>query len=375
MDAYRSKRSASQQKDLIESLGYLDLRGLIQMRSPEEEYCIFEDWTLEASQLRRVHLGRRVAGGGRAAVQVYDLKKRKYISRTSMDSELALVTANLTLAGPGKLFYDPFVGTGSFPIACAHFGAVCLGSDIDGRSIRGDGQGKDLMGNFLQYDLVGRWLDGFVADLTHSPVRQARWLDGIVCDPPYGVREGPKVLGSRDMEKKEALIIDGVLAHRLVSWPTLYGERLIQHSRRAGYIPPKRPYGFDAMLEDILHCAATMLVDHGRLSLWMPTANDESEHLDIPSHPCLERVSVCVQTFNKCGFLFLSLHSLRWKPHLIHSGSRRLLTYRRRQACEVDPSERNARVVDLSPARGQGANDLNPFRKRVSFLFSKCCLT
>ncbi len=57
------------------------------------------------------------------------------------------------------------------------------------------------------------------------------------------------------------------------------------------------------MLEDLLEFAAFMLVDGGRLSLWMPTANDEDVVLGIPAHPCLDLVSVCVQTFNKCAFL------------------------------------------------------------------------
>lgn len=54
------------------------------------------------------------------------------------------------------------------------------------------------------------------------------------------------------------------------------------------------------MLDDLMEFAATMLVDNGRLSFWMPTANDEELLLEIPSHPYLELVSVCVQTFNKC---------------------------------------------------------------------------
>ena len=71
--------------------------------------------------------------------------------------------------------------------------------------------------------------------------------------------------------------------------------------RQEKYIPPKKPYSFEAMLEDLLEFATVMLVDNGRLSLWMPTANDEDVLLGIPTHPCLELVSVCVQTFNKCA--------------------------------------------------------------------------
>ena len=56
------------------------------------------------------------------------------------------------------------------------------------------------------------------------------------------------------------------------------------------------------MLGDILHFAAMRLVDEGRLSIWMPTANDEEVELGIPQHPSLELVSSCVQVFNKCDF-------------------------------------------------------------------------
>ncbi len=160
----------------------------------------------------KVYLGRRIAGSARDIINTYDLKKRKYISTTSMDSELALVTANLTLAAPNKLFYDPFVGTGSFPIACSHFGAMGLGSDIDGRSVRGKAS-RNILTNFQQYGLVDMFMDSFISDLTHTPLRNTTLFDGIVCDPPYGVREGLKVLGSRDGTGKELVIIDGIPAH------------------------------------------------------------------------------------------------------------------------------------------------------------------
>jgi tRNA (guanine10-N2)-methyltransferase len=40
---------------------------------------------------------------------------------------------------PGSFVYDPFVGTGSFLLTSAQFGAFTMGSDIDGRQIRGKG--------------------------------------------------------------------------------------------------------------------------------------------------------------------------------------------------------------------------------------------
>lgn len=330
MDCFQGSRPLPEQRALIETFSFLSFTGPVRMKNPDVEFCILEDWGFDAqvngiTEPRKIWLGRFVGGSERDIIQKYDLKKRKYISTTSMDSELALVTANISLARPGALFYDPFVGTGSFPVACSHFGAVSFGSDIDGRSIRGKGE-RSLLANFRQYGLTHQFGDSFVADLTNTPLRETRFLDGIVCDPPYGVREGLKVLGNRDQSKPRGPVYQGGNAHHL----------------QPGYVPPKRPYSFLAMLDDILDFAALSLVPGGRLSFWMPTSNEAEEEIATPSHPCLELKSVCSQSFNK------------W--------SRRLITYRRREDGEVPETE----ALRERGARGEGvsADELNPFRKR-----------
>ena len=225
LDIYQSKCSLAELNQKLQQFTYLGFNGPIVMNNAEQNFCIFEDcdWGLPNGAPNRVFLGRWIAGSSRGILNHYTLKKRKYISTTSMDSELALLTANLTLAAPGKVFYDPFVGTGSFPIACAHFGATNLGSDIDGRSVRGK-NGINILTNFQQYGLSGGYLDSFIGDVTHSPLRtstsasQKRFLDGIICDPPYGVREGLKVLGSRDGGGKEIIWLqNGEAAHLYAS--------------------------------------------------------------------------------------------------------------------------------------------------------------
>lgn len=218
-DAFQGSRSTTEQRKLIEAFRFLGFEGSIKMKNPDQEFCLSEEWQFDAAALgvhepQAVHFGRLVGGTDRDVIQKYDLKKRKYISTTSMDSELALVTANISLAAPGKLFYDPFVGTGSFPIACSHFGALTWGSDIDGRSIRGKGK-TSLYSNFVQYSLTDVFGDSFVADLTNTPLRAARLFDGIVCDPPYGVREGLKVLGNRDPMKPKGPVYQDGQAHHL----------------------------------------------------------------------------------------------------------------------------------------------------------------
>lgn len=99
------------------------------------------------------------------------------------------------------------------------------------------------------------------------------------------------------------------------------------------------------MLNDILHFASETLVDNGRLAFWMPTANDETQEIPVPSHPCLEEVAICTQPFNK------------W--------SRRLITYRKRPDAEVDPAAVEAWQAGLLGRDYDGvtADELNPFRK------------
>jgi len=213
VDSFMVKHTALQRAELIESFKFLPFKGQIRMKNPELEMCVFEDYVHEASAPHMLYLGRWIANGNRDAATKYDLKKRKYISRTSMEAQLALVTANMVLAAPAKTIFDPFVGTGSFTVSCAHFGAVTIGSDIDGRSIRGVEAGRNVVSNFQQYGTVNNLLDNFISDLTHTPLRMVRFLDGIVCDPPYGVREGPKVLGYRGEKEAKLVYVDGVPAH------------------------------------------------------------------------------------------------------------------------------------------------------------------
>lgn len=213
-DSYQGTRPNTKKVEIINSFRFLGFEGPIKMSKPDELFTFFEQWPWQSGPRGildpdKMHFGRYLGGSSRDLILKYDLKKRGYISTTSMDSELALVTANIALAAPGKLFYDPFVGTGSFPVACAQFGALAWGSDIDGRSIRGDGGKKTLQGNFKQYGLESCLGDFFASDLTFTPIRKARTWDGIVCDPPYGVREGLRVLGCRDPENSPWLIEAG----------------------------------------------------------------------------------------------------------------------------------------------------------------------
>jgi tRNA (guanine10-N2)-methyltransferase len=117
------------------------------------------------------------------------------------------------------------------------------------------------------------------------------------------------------------------------------------------------------MLDTILQFSAQTLVDNGRLSFWMPTANDEDQEIPVPTHPYLEIVSVCTQTFNKCTSDWV-LNTLLLCYILADKntpGSRRLITYRRIPDAQVDQEAMRKRE-EAKPI-GKTADELNPFRK------------
>ncbi|KAJ5929454.1 tRNA (guanine(10)-N2)-methyltransferase [Penicillium verhagenii] len=338
LDSYVGKRSQAERIEIVKSFSYLGFKGPLRLKNPENRWLIMERYFSpsgipEAEREKNpkplhIYFGRYLGKSDRSSIFTYELKKRSYISTTTMDAELSLVTANIALAAPGKVFYDPFVGTGSFLVAAAHFGALTMGSDIDPRSFRGKDEERNgeisILRNYKQYGTTSKYVDCFTSDLTNTPLRNAPLLDGIICDPPYGVREGLRVLGTRNGKLIEPVMIDGVYAHY-----------------REGYIPPKRPYGFEAMQKDILDFAARSLVTNGRLAMWMPTALD-GDHLTLPMHPNLELVNVCVQSFGN------------W--------ARQLMTYRRLPEGEVSDTSEGRIKVDND---GVTASEVNEFRRKV----------
>ncbi|KAI8380188.1 S-adenosyl-L-methionine-dependent methyltransferase [Blakeslea trispora] len=285
VSAFGSTITYKQQIDIINSFSYLGFEGPIDMKNPDVQFHVLADYgfdnTKAAADPTFIYMGRLIASGSRDLVNRYNLKKRKYLGTTSMDAELSLVMANQALASAGKLVYDPFVGTGSFLFTCAHFGAYTLGSDIDGRQIRGKGK-SSIQSNVEQYNLQGRVLDTLVFDICRNPWRKQQWLDAIVTDPPYGVRAGAKRLGRNDGKELTMRTYDGVPMHT-----------------REDYYPPTKPYEMSEVLEDLLDFAAQQLTLGGRLVYWLPTVVDEYSNEDVPQHPCMTLVSNSEQNFGQ----------------------------------------------------------------------------
>ncbi|KAH6913799.1 RNA methylase [Coprinopsis sp. MPI-PUGE-AT-0042] len=303
--AYNHKIPQKRQKAVIENFAYMGLLGKIDMKNPQETFTCFEEYNEERrnaprekhegdGDFRQVYFGRLLEeGSARPLVGVFDVKKRKYYGNTSMEAEVSLLMANQTKASPGKLMYDPFMGTGSMAYPIAHFGALVFGSDIDGRQMRGKGSMSSepgVMRAAKQYNVDHRILDLATFDLTNNPWRTGGLFDAIITDPPYGVRAGAKRLGrKRELSDRQKELCKQ--------------HRESPHPDDTPYIPPTKPYELSDLVEDLVVFARYMLKPNGRLVFFLPTVNDEYEEVDIHTMLCegMEVIANSLQDFGSWG--------------------------------------------------------------------------
>ncbi|KAJ4476903.1 tRNA guanosine-2'-O-methyltransferase [Lentinula edodes] len=307
--AYNHKIPQHRQKEVVESFAYMGFMGKIDMKTPEITLGCFEEYATRNGQTRerhegdgdflQVYFGRLIEEGtARPLVQLFDVKKRSYFGNTSMEAEISLLMANQTLACSGKLIYDPFMGTGSMAYPVAYFGAQVMGSDIDGRQMRGKQTTPGVFRAASQYGVASRIIDICTFDVTNNPWRCGGLFDAIVTDPPCkyftlftdGVRAGAKRLG----RKKE---LD---ADRLA----LYHEhRTNPRPDDSPYIPPTRPYELSDLAVDLVLLARYLLKPGGRLVFFLPTVTDQYEEVDIYTMLCdgMEVIANSLQDFGSWG--------------------------------------------------------------------------
>lgn len=157
----------------------------VKLHGPQHCFSIHEEWGKDQKHEtgpKRVLLCKKVSSGARKTIANFSLQKRRYIGTTTMRPEFSLLMANQGLCRPGTVCFDPFVGTGSVALACAHFGSLTFGSDISFLTIHGTEPGKSVTANFDQYGLRSRLFDLAVLDQANTPIRPVAIFDSIVCD-------------------------------------------------------------------------------------------------------------------------------------------------------------------------------------------------
>lgn len=353
VSAYMHTLTHKERLNRIEAFSdVLAFEGPINLKQPMVDWCYSEEWTepnnfsqlegydgyqkgpsppTEVSTVRNqrliaVHTGRKICDGiARDLIGIMDVKKRAYIGTTTMESSMSLIQASMALAGPGKLFYDPFAGTGSLLLAAAAYGSHVLASDIDARMMRGKKSTEGSLGilrSAKQYGTEHLFIDSLCFDVTQHPIRTGGLFDAIVADPPYGIRAGAKRLGKRRGD-------------RLRDEPFLMPNGKYSHEQ-PDYHPPSKPYALDELLVDLMDFAAKMLVPKGRLVFWMPTMTDvEQDDDDENSKGAIKTAQIDLQ-LPPTKYFKLIAHSLQD----FTNWGRRLITLEKIDEKEEDLVER-----------------------------------
>lgn len=246
---------------LIDRFDPFPFQGKVDAVNPKQKFWVIRD----VSQV--FYFGLEAAGlpsGPRFHTQ-YSLSKRDYLGPTSTDNDLAFLMVNEALVTEKSIVLDPFVGTGSILVAAQHFGALCFGSDIDMRVLKGLKVGKsrtggeaDVFTNFRHYGLQQPEI--LRCDNSQPVWGLSSFFDAIVCDPPYGVRARSRTAGSKTL-------------------PT------------QSFIPDTNIYESKQLIEDLMTLAARLLVTGGRLVFLLPTDRLTYSSESLPRHPWLRLVS------------------------------------------------------------------------------------
>lgn len=285
IESFNKKLSINQQRELIDQFQFLPFQGCVNLTAPDDLFALLLDYGDDPNEAppspQRLFFGRLVGHGQRHLFKQYSLKTRRFIGNTSMDPQLSLLMANQGQVRSGSLVFDPFVGTGSVLVACAHFGAHVMGSDIDytllhgrGRSSRAErkgqwrGRDENFRANFTQYGLDSYFVDILIADAGRLGLREIPLFDAIITDPPYGIREGARKLDTNMEIHEENESVDQTSPSSAVR-----GCRLSE------------------ILTALLDLAARHLVLHGRLVYWLPIYRPSYSDEFLPSHPCLRLVA------------------------------------------------------------------------------------
>ncbi|PWN28007.1 hypothetical protein BDZ90DRAFT_219466 [Jaminaea rosea] len=399
--------TADEKRSIIDSCRFLDFEGPINLSKPDFEWCWYEErWGIEgahmtdrvhasqAQALRLVVVGRKItaepplASGSKSQpptlardwIDRLDLKKRSYIGNTSMESEMSLAMAQMAMSAPGKIIYDPFVGTGSLVVAAAALGAYVMGSDIDGRMIRGKGKEvkedpgcwkeTGVLRAARQYGLEGRFLDCLTCDITQHPWRllhpsaasssgagpsRPAFLDAIIADPPYGVRAGAKRLGHRDVARQR-------------DTPYWLEEKGGYSHEQEDYVPPTRPYALNDLLDDLLSFASRMLKEGGRLVFWMPgrrRAKAKASTAPVPTGPEWDLIAVSVQDFGKWARRLVTLQlKPRGAAEAVDDGQAKAATAGDGDASSAQRRSEGQSQFDATTGRYKGNVDQKDFRNQ-----------
>ena len=227
-----------------EVLGVLRNRT-VDLINPDTELCLLKDCRslerLDAGTDRQAthyhwllkRIPSNINGCAKELAKQSDVKKRAFISTTTMPSDRSLLMSNLGLVGQGMSVLDPFCGSGGLLLSSSLLGAQVIGADVDAElllfkdtplpfphSPHRIGRGVERVSyvdSFLELGLDEPILlpgldiqsDDFVNQVLE--VNQGWRYDAIVTDPPYGIRESNSKMSDTEITARLCEVASQVL--------------------------------------------------------------------------------------------------------------------------------------------------------------------
>ncbi|KAH9159847.1 hypothetical protein EDB89DRAFT_2082906 [Lactarius sanguifluus] len=312
VNGYNHSISKARQRQVIEDFSYMWFMGKVDLVSTEITMAVSRSKHEGAAGFREAFFGRLLdQGSARSLIKMFDVKKRQYFGNTSMEAEISLLMANQTLASPGKLIYDPFIGTSSLAYTTAHFGAFVFGSDIDGRQMRGKG---DKTRHIARCDSI--WSSTTDFRVVHLKslamwrrLRRDHRRSSLLMIAPDGVRAG--ATGAKRLGRKRERTGDSSAPSNPAR--KRYHTGICDQLRRPfakddqPYLPPTKPYELSALAADFVVLVRYLLNPSGRLVFFVPTVIDEYKELDLDSMLC-DEMEVVANSLHDFGAWGLTHH-------------------------------------------------------------------
>ncbi len=146
------------------------MRGIdsrVDLENPDYEFTLIRG--------RRDYLALTNPGSMRQDWSKRRPRRRAFFHPSAIFPKLSRALVNLSRVKEGRVFLDPFSGTGSLPIEAEEIGARVVASDQVARMARGS---LANMNHFGQ-----RWIGVLRADAFHHPLTE---VDAVATDVPYG---------------------------------------------------------------------------------------------------------------------------------------------------------------------------------------------
>ena len=243
-DRLHPKERRERVESFRDVLAVLSQRKVV-LKNPDHELVLLEDCrSLESDPHagqpqppHHVYLLLKVSSPTSPTVtdlaELSDVKKRAFISTTTMPADRALLMSNLGLIGTGMTMLDPFCGSGGLLLSSALLGARVVGADVDAEILSftnaplrfpnsplRPNRGVEVVSygdSFTELGLNQPTLlpgldiqsDDFVNQVLQA--NHGQRYDAIVTDPPYGIRESSSKMDDAKITERLCAVASQVL--------------------------------------------------------------------------------------------------------------------------------------------------------------------